>query len=696
MTNLILCEKPSQAMDISKALGIENKYDGYIEISNKVLEKDTLITWAVGHLISLADPVEYDEKYSSFEEYPMLFEKEEFKYVVNEKTRKQFNVIKRIIEKSNIDTVIIATDPAREGENIAYKILNKIGINDIEIKRLWLQSRDNKSIIKAFNNLLPSEKTYPLYIEARTRELADWLVGMNLTRHYTRISKAYDNNDVIHIGRVSTPTLNLVYEKEKSIKDFKKSKYKQIQAIINKDNHTLKILNDNKFKDENELLEYFSKNNISSQAVTGIVKDISNEEKYTQPPKFFNLSSLQSYMNQKHRFSAKETLNLAQSLYEKKLISYPRTDSEYITVNEYEDLKNNIDIVSNYLNINNLNNDITNTSLINPSKVDDHYAILITDNNSNTQKLSEKEETLYKEVVTNIAMNFMNKEKYLETNVLITVNGIEFKTKGKTIQEKGYTELIDKDTENVLPQFTKDEELEITLDILDKETQPPKRLTEQTLLKVMGNPKAILDDEELTDIIKETKGLGTPATRADIIENLKDRKYIQVQKNKIYMTKKGIFLCELVKDTILSKADMTGQWESYLKEIGQNNKDDDTFLENTKQMILKLINQPIEFDEELNTLSEQKKESENVTKCPSCQKGYIVKKKSFYGCTEYKNGCEFTLPSTLLDKKLSEMVIKDLCDNHKTNKIKGFVSKKGKNFEARLLLVDNELKFDFN
>src|SRR5699024_44688 len=139
-----------------------------------------------------------------------------------------------------------------------------------------------------------------LYIEARTRELADWLVGMNLTRHYTRISKAYDNNDVIHIGRVSTPTLNLVYEKEKSIKDFKKSKYKQIQAIINKDNHTLKILNDNKFKDENELLEYFSKNNISSQAVTGIVKDISNEEKYTQPPKFFNLSSLQSYMNQKH------------------------------------------------------------------------------------------------------------------------------------------------------------------------------------------------------------------------------------------------------------------------------------------------------------------------------------------------------------------------------------------------------------
>ena len=331
-------------------------------------------------------------------------------------------------------------------------------------------------------------------------------------------------------------------------------------------------------------------------------------------------------MNKKHKFSAKETLNLAQNLYEKKLISYPRTDSEYITENEYEDLKNNLDIVSNYLNINTLNNDITNTNLINPSKVDDHYAILITDNNSNTQKLSEKEETLYKEVVTNIAMNFMNKEKYLETNVLITVNEIEFKTKGKTIQEKGYTELIDKDTENVLPQFTKDEELEITLDILDKETQPPKRLTEQTLLKVMGNPKAILDDEELTDIIKETKGLGTPATRADIIENLKDRKYIQVQKNKIYMTKKGIFLCELVKDTILSKADMTGQWESYLKEIGQNNKDDDTFLENTKQMILKLINQPIEFDEELNTLSEQKKESENVTKCPSCQKVISLRK----------------------------------------------------------------------
>lgn len=696
MTNLILCEKPSQAMDISKALEIKNKFNGYVEVSDEVLGEKTFVTWAVGHLISLADPVEYDEKYSNFEEYPIIFDKENFKYVVNEKTKNQFNVINKIIDKSDIDTVIIATDPAREGENIAYKILNKIGIKDTTIKRLWLQSRDNKSIIKAFNNLLPGEKTYPLYLEARTRELSDWLVGINLTRHYTKVSKEFGNNDVIHIGRVSTPTLNLIYEKEKSIKDFKKSKYKQIQANVNKDNKTIKILNSNKFSNEQDLLEYFSHNNLSSDKVTGIVKEIKNEEKYTTAPKFFNLSSLQSHMNETHKISAKETLNLAQNLYEKKLISYPRTDSEYITENEYEDLKKNFNIISDYFSGVDFNNDITNSSLINPSKVDDHYAILITNNDVNNQDLSDKEKIMYKEIITNIALNFMDKESYLETSVLITVSDLEFKTKGKIIKHKGYTELLNRKTENILPKFIKNEELDITLEILDKETQPPKRLTEKTLLKVMGNPKAILENEDLTDILKETKGLGTAATRADIIENLKDRKYIQIQKNNIYMTKKGIFLCELIKDTILSKADMTGKWESYLKEIGNNNKDDSTFLDNIEQMITKLINQPVEYDKKLEVLSEQKKESDNVAKCPSCSKGYIVKKKSFYGCTEYKNGCEFTLPGKLLEKKLSELVIKDLCDNHKTKKIKGFISKNGKSFEAKLQLIDNKLKFEFN
>lgn len=699
MTSLILCEKPSQAMDIARALGINNKYDGYIEVSDEVLGDTTLITWAVGHLVSLADPVEYDERFSDFAEYPILFDKEEFKYVVNDKTRVQFNIIKRIIQKSDIQSIIIATDPAREGENIAYKILNKIRIDNIEIQRLWLQSRDNKSILKAFNNLLPGEKTYPLYVEARTRELADWLVGMNLTRYYTQLSKQYNNNDVIHIGRVSTPTLSLIYEKEKSIKAFKKSKYKQIQANINKDNQKIKILNSKKFSNEDELLNYFSENNISSDQVTGLVKSVKDEEKQTIPPKFFNLSTLQSHMNDKYKFSAKETLKTAQSLYEKKLISYPRTDSEYITENEYNDLKQNFNIISDYFTNINFKDEMTNNSLINPSNVDDHYAILITNNSNENHNLNEKEQALYKEIITNIAMNFLDKESYLETNVLISVNGIDFTVKGKVVKDKGYTQLIDtqKKSVEVLPKFTENESLDITLNILDKETQPPKRLTEKTLLKVMGNPKAILEDDNLTDILKETKGLGTPATRADIIENLKDRKYIQIQKNNIYMTKKGVFLCELVKDTLLAKADMTGQWESYLKEIGRNNKNDDTFLANIKDMIRKTINKPIDNNESLESLVEQKKESENVTKCPKCKTGYIVRKKTFYGCTEYKNGCEFTVPGTLLDKKLSEMVVKDLCDNHKTNKIKGFVSaKNGKNFEARLVLIDNEIKFDFN
>lgn len=697
MKNLILCEKPSQAMDIAKALGIVNKYDGYIELSDNVLEEKTYITWAVGHLVSLAEPIEYDEKFSNFTEYPILIDKNEFKYNVNDKTRNQFNVIKKLIKSTDFSTIIIATDPAREGENIAYKILNKIGIgSEIEIKRLWLQSRDNKSIFKAFDNLLPGEKTYPLYIEGRTRELADWLVGMNLTRYYTNVSKQFGNNDTIHIGRVSTPTLNLIYQREQDIKNFKKEKYQQIQATIFKDDYEIKVVNNKQFKNENELLEYMSANGITSNEVSAVVKDIEENKKYTMPPKLFNLASLQSHMNDKYKMSAKETLNVAQSLYEKKLISYPRTESEYITDSEYQDIVQNFTLINKYFPNHHFNKEITNTSLIDPKKVEDHYGILITNEDIEKVKTTEKEQQLYKEVITRIAVNFMNQEEYLETAILFKVENIDFNIKGKTIIDKGFTALLGGAKDKLLPDLKIGEELKATLDILNKETQPPKRLSEKTLLKVMANPKAILDDDELNKILKDTNGLGTAATRADIIENLKDRKYIQIQKNNIYMTKKGMFSCELVKDTLLSKADMTAQWESYLKEIGNGVKDDDTFLKNIEQMILKLVNQDIPENEKLKKLAEQKKESSNVTLCPECSKGYMVKKKSFYGCTEYKNGCEFTLPGVLLDKKLSEIVIKDLCENKKTDTIKGFKSKKGSNFDARLKLENNELKFEFN
>ena len=697
MSSLILCEKPSQAMDIAKALEIVNKHDGYIELSNEMLDEKTFITWAVGHLVSLAEPVEYDESYADFENYPILIKKDDFKYTINDKTKKQFNVIKKLLTQSDINQVVIATDPAREGENIAYKILNKIGIDDdIEIKRLWLQSRDNQSIYKAFNHLLPGEKTYPLYIEGRTREIADWIVGMNLTRHYTKVSKTFGNNDVIHIGRVSTPTLNLIYQREQDIKQFKKEKYNQIQATINKDDSEIKVTNKNKFFSEKELLEYLSSHDINSNQADVVVSDINDTEKSTMPPKFFNLSTLQAHMNDKHKMSAKETLTIAQSLYEKKLISYPRSDSEYITESEYTDIKNNLSLINAYYPNQKLNDEITNSSLIDPSRIEDHYGILITNVDISTIETNEKEDKLYDEIVKNIGMNFMNQEKYLETVVRFDMNGIEFITKGKAIIDSGFTALLENNEENIIPNFDKNERLKATLDILNKETKPPRRLTEKTLLKVMANPKAILDDSELNNILKDTNGLGTAATRADIIESLKDRKYIQVQKNNIYMTKKGMFLCELVKDTLLSKSDMTAKWESYLNEIGNDTKSDEQFLDNIEQMILKLINQPISENESLKQLAEQKKESSNVSRCPKCRVGYIVQKKSFYGCTEYKNGCDFTLPGTLLEKKLSENVIKDLCESKKTNIIKGFKSKKGSHFDASLKLENNGLKFDFS
>ncbi|MFS6749692.1 DNA topoisomerase III, partial [Staphylococcus aureus] len=378
MNTLILCEKPSQAMDLSTVFAKKKKQNGYMEISDEQLNVSGFLTWAVGHLVELKEPQEYDEKYKNFSTYPILLEKDDFQFKVSDKTKDQFNNIKKIFKENKIDEVIIATDPAREGENIAYKILNQLKVTDkVTIKRLWLTSKVESSIRKAFKNILPKEKTYGFYKEGRARELSDWLVGINLSRHFTKISRELGNDGVIHIGRVSSPTLNMVYNRENNIKGFKGKKFYKVSATINKDEQEVKTELKNKFDSEDELHEFLFENDITDLTQKGLVTDIEKEIGYTMPPKFYDLSALQEDMNDKYKISAKRTLEIAQTLYEKKLITYPRTDSRYITEDEKEMLLENIDYLKEITKIN-LNNELTNNSLINPSKIEDHYAILIT------------------------------------------------------------------------------------------------------------------------------------------------------------------------------------------------------------------------------------------------------------------------------------------------------------------------------
>lgn len=700
MKSLILCEKPSQAMDIANVFEKRTKKNGYIEVVDSDLHINGFLTWGIGHLVELQEPKEYDVRYKDFKEYPIFLERKDFKFKVSEDTKDQYNNIEKILKNNTIDEVIIATDPAREGENIAYKILNQLEITDkVVIKRLWLTSKVESSVRKAFKNLLPKEKTIGFYKEGRARELSDWLVGINLTRHFTNVARQFGNEGIIHVGRVSSPTLNMVYVRENNIKNFNSKKYYQVGAKVIKQENVFKTLLKNKFDKEDELHEFLFENDITDLEQTGYVENIEKDKGYSMPPKFYDLSALQEDMNDKYKFSAKQTLKIAQNLYEKKLITYPRTDSRYITDDEKNMLLSNLDYISKNTDMK-LNEELTNAALVNPSKIEDHYAILITGNDYKTLNLSNQEEKVYVSILRNIAKNFMNKEIYETTKIDINVKNLIFILKGKTIIDEGFTALNKNEginSDQNLPIFQKGEQVKVSLDILSKETSPPKRYTEKTLLKAMANPIETLEDEGLKSTIKEAKGLGTPATRADIIENLKNNKYIQVQKNKIYITKNGILACKLLEGNLLSKPDLTGQWEKYLSSISKGEKDGDSFVSTINKMIEKTIKEEIENSDEVKQLAKEKVKSNNIAKCPVCDKGYLVDRKNFYGCTEHKNGCNFTIPKKMLEKNIPPTVVKMLCEKGETNKLKGFKSKKsGKSFDCKLKLNDNnEIAFNF-
>lgn len=699
MAKMILCEKPSQANDISNIFQNIERKDGYIKVNDPLVNGTAYIVWAVGHIIELKLPHEYNKKYEDFNNYPILLKTDDFKFKVSEDKRKIFNTIKKVYKDFDISEIIIATDSAREGENIAYKIINFLDIDtNTKISRLWISSTTNESIKNGFKNLLPGKETYNYYVEARTRECSDWLVGINLSRHFTKIATELGNSGVIHIGRVASPTLNLVNIREEKIKNFKSKKYYKVEGKIQKDNITIKSELKNEFDTEDDLHTFLFENDITDLSQKGIVHDVTKETKYSMPPKFYDLTSLQEDMNDIYKYSAKETLKIAQSLYEKKLITYPRTDSRYITEHELKTLQKMKSYLEGITNVE-LNNELTNIKLVDDSKVDDHYAILPTGKNFNDSDLNEKEINLLSSIVKNVAMNFMNKEEFEITTVIVAVKSLEFIFTGKVITVPGYKAIENNiKQDNIIPEFTVNEVVDVELDLLEKITQPPKRYTEKTLLKAMANPIEALENEGLKSTLKETKGLGTPATRADIIENLKKNKYIQVQKNKIYITKNGILSCKLLNDHLLSKADMTGIWEQYLKDIGKGKKDDKKFIDTVNSMILKTINTEFESDENLKQLVKQKSESNNICKCPKCKDGYVTKRKNLYGCTNYKNGCDFTLPNKLLEKNITNKHIKDLCEKNMTDEIKGFISKKsGKSFNTRLTLDKNyKIAFSFD
>ncbi|RAK47840.1 DNA topoisomerase III (plasmid) [Macrococcoides bohemicum] len=593
MTTVILAEKVSQQTDYAKAFKESTRKTGYYEVLDKDLINDdkVFITSGFGHLIQLEEPQAYDEKFKKWniEDLPII--PNDFKYKVTDDKgiKKQFKIVKGLIDKA--DTIIIATDIDREGELIARLIINQCRPkNNVMIKRLFINSNERDVVRKGFKDLINASERINVYKEALTRQHSDWLVGINLTRFYT--NKINDKN-VYPVGRVQTPTLSLLYNRELEIKNFTPKTYFELEAIT-KDDVIFK--NTTKINDTNELKEIFRQYRIKKET-TGIVKDIEYKDKSNSAPKLFNLSDLQIKANNELKISASETLATIQSLYEKKFLSYPRTACNYITESEFNYLNTIADELAEFLSLNQFTkiNNQPRKKYVDSSKVEEHYAIIPTKNipKKEYEKFNKNEKWCYETVVKRTLAIFMEDHKYQSSTMTLDINDLLFQINGKIIKENGYKDILtdDKKEDNILPNYQKGEKLDVTINPVTKTTKPPKPYNEATLIKAMinaGNDESIEDSED-KKILKEVKGIGTEATRANVIETLLKQQYMKNVKNNLEITDKGRLLCETVKNTPLSSAKMTADWEKYLSKIGTGEGKREVFIANIEKLLNKII-----------------------------------------------------------------------------------------------------------
>lgn len=596
---------------------------------------------------------------------------------------------------------MIATDSDREGEAIARLIINLSGNSRKTIKRLWINSLETSEIKKGFQNLKDGQAFYSTYKEAETRQIADWLVGINLTRLYTLYMQKNGMRGVFSVGRVQTPTLFLIYQRNEEIKHFVSKPFYELYATFTHSNGKYKGKYKERF-DTLENLDGFKETNQLEQAENAEVTNVKVEEKRQYAPKLFSLSDLQSFANKRFKYSADKTLSIAQKLYEKKVLSYPRSDTNYIGSPEFDYLKSNL---SRYLELAGVGisepqlNE--NKRYVDGSKVQEHYAIIPTKTLTKLSDVTKDEKNIYLLVLYRTLAIFEKPYIYDETTIDTAINQVLFQSKGKTEKERGWKRLYKQEEKDdpLLPEVTVNDSVAFALETKEGKTQPPNYYTEGTLLTAMKHVGRAMDDKDSKDILKETEGIGTEATRASIIETLKKHDYITISKSKIYVTEKGELLCRIIAEDEIANAGMTAQWERYLKKIRSQQGTQEAFLGSIERFVQHLIEKvPQNFQDKKENIADVAghMEQENVMgTCPKCQNS-VVDKGKFYGCSGYKDGCKFTLPKRWSQKALTKKNVQDLLSKRETSLIKGFKSKKGSNFSAKLTLNDEmKLAFEF-
>lgn len=721
MTTVILAEKPSQARSYIEAFKNSTKKQGYYAVSDPVLPNETFITYGFGHLVELATPEQYDTKYKQWALSNLPIFPEKYKFTVPTDKKAQFKIVKDLLSKA--DTIIVATDSDREGENIAWSIMTqaKINLKSKEIKRLWINSLEKEAILKGFKELKNGWDYYPAYQEAQTRQISDWLVGMNGSPLYTLLLKESGLHGVYSIGRVQTPTLYMVYQRDLAIQNFNPEPYFELKAEIlaEQQKFVAKLDPYQRFKDEKGLLASMSEKRLEKGSQSGLIKDVQKQTKKTSSPRLFSLSSLQSEINKRYHASASDTLQAVQNLYEAKLLTYPRTDSNYITEQEFNYLVENLNGYLGFLSKDvSLNHQEPNKRYVNGKKVQEHHAIIMTKTVTTQEKLSKfpaLEQRIYNLVLRTTLAMFADPYEFEETVILTSIGDAVFKATGNVPKNQGWKVLFSdyktekQEEETILPLVEVGQSISANLTPDQKMTKPPVPFTEGTLITAMKTAGKTLDDEEAQSILKDNEGIGTEATRANVLDVLKKRGYLLTEKNKLHVSQQGITLCKAVElEPLLTSPEMTAKWEKALKQISAKERTQENFLEQIKKFVSKIIHDVPTQMKQSDSLTSQvasQKDTEQQAEldaqigiCPICKTGKIVDKGKFYGCTNYKatDPCTFSLPKKWSEKALGKTAIKDLITKGETSKLKGFKSKKtGKKFDAKLTIKEGKLSFDF-
>jgi DNA topoisomerase III len=616
MKSIVIAEKPSVARDIARVMGVNQKNKGYFE------NPKMIVTWALGHLVQLAGPEKYEQRYQQWrlEDLPILPDR--MKLEIIPKTRFQYEIVKKLITRNDVHSIVIATDAGREGELVARWIIEMAKCKK-PILRLWISSVTDKAIKQGFNQLKDGKNYIPLFHAAIARAEADWMVGINATRALT--SK---HNAQLSTGRVQTPTIALVYEREEIIKQFKPKPYINLYCYANgirfmyfEEQNQSRIFDLAKGEQIRSLIQ--------NEQIT--MTKISQTLKRTPPPNLYDLTTLQQEANQRYGFSPKDTLSIAQSLYENhKILTYPRTDSKYISTDILSTLKERLMAIRNTANQTLIQKIIQkmplkNLNCVNDQKVSDHHAIIPTEESAKLYDLNDAETKIYDMVVKRFVAALLDVHTYEQTTIESKVKHLSFKAKGNVIKSNGWKEVYqqfddseddEEDQVQTLPIVKEGNRYQVErVEITKHETKPPQYFTEGTLVVAMENPTKYthINQKELKETLEETGGLGTVATRAEIIEKLFAMNYIELRGKDIITTSKGRQVLSLAPEDLRSPH-LTAKLEQQLSSIAKGKMNKDQFIKDIKVYTHRIIN------EIKHSKSEFKHDNLSHKTCPKCQK----------------------------------------------------------------------------